>query len=256
MALEIVASICGVLGIIVMCCGYFRSVKHMKFDDAIVYINDYWASHPQRAMLPKQLQGAFWMSDNPADEIGFSFEASKFDPAKRTLSFYPGGGCCCLGCSSDDMWTYGNSLSGWILYLINRVPFILFVMEFNENYSFANIYLYLFSILRIPSCVMRFEIHEGDDVGNLWKRKSYSCFGPLEGGTYDLIRVIDADGKKLEGFTAMQASINSGQTFQGFPPKSIMQIIPQRLFSDDGGLGSAQNKRRDVETGGLLQLSQ
>jgi len=212
------------------CCQSFRSVQKMQFIEAINTLFDHWHGNPAAAKdIPPKLQGVFWMSDNPADEIGFTWMAVRHDVAQRRFTWYPGGGCCGTCCSSQYSWTYGTSKGGWGLYLTNRLPVLKFTVDWNEDYSFGKITIWALNCIPLPGNAI---IRQIDTEGLCWARET-SVFGkPYADGTYTVLKVIAADGQKTPAHREMEQSITrdgKGDSLNGWPPKTPLQMIPLPL---------------------------
>lgn len=244
MVLLVVAAVSVVL-LVLLCASYCRSTSAtMRFDEAALRLFEFWDGHPDAAQdVPVKLQGVFWMAENPANEMCFTWMAARHDPVMRRFTFYPGGGCCCKGCSSSHLWTYGTGIGGVLLYLVNRILVLKFTLDWDEDYSLGTMKIHVFNFIPFPCGRGIFFIHQHDAEGLVWKRKSVGPFGlPLEMGTYHLKKVIDEKGNKLPAFAEMEESIASGERHQGWSPKSAMQFIPAPLC----GGGSKPQKYTEV----------
>eukprot|EP00413_Alexandrium_margalefii_P001476 CAMPEP_0204520176 /NCGR_PEP_ID=MMETSP0661-20131031/5129_1 /ASSEMBLY_ACC=CAM_ASM_000606 /TAXON_ID=109239 /ORGANISM="Alexandrium margalefi, Strain AMGDE01CS-322" /LENGTH=220 /DNA_ID=CAMNT_0051525721 /DNA_START=1 /DNA_END=663 /DNA_ORIENTATION=- len=201
--------------------------QKMNFAGAVVQLFDFWNGNPEAAKdVPPKLQGVFWMSDNPADEIGFTWMGVRHDALRRRFTWYPGGGCWGACCSSKYAWTYGTSSGGWMLYLVNRLPVLKFTVDWNEDYSCGEITIWALNCIPLPGVAT---IKQLDAKGLSWARETSNCGKPYPDGTYTVKKVIDERGERLHAFSEMERSVSSGQSFNGWKPKTAEQLIPMPL---------------------------
>jgi hypothetical protein len=195
-------------------------------DGAVWTIYSHWMDNPDRATdLPEKLRGAFWMSDNPGQELGASFEGANVDLSARTVTFWPGGTH-----GGGYQWTYDSDCAGWFLYAVDRVIMQnKYVFKFDAEYSKAQIYFVVFGLIPIPSCICDFTMMENDPDGNSWQRTTKVFGFTVSAGTYTLKKVIDANGHKLPAYSEMMLTIEDKIKIRGQTVKTAIQLVPKPL---------------------------
>jgi hypothetical protein len=195
-------------------------------DGAVWTIYHHWVGNPDRATnLPEKLRGAFWMSDNPDQELGASFEGAKVDLSARTVTFWPGGTH-----GGGYQWTYDSDCAGWLLYATDRVIMQnKYIFKFDAEFSQAQIYFVVFGLIPIPSCICDFTMVENDPDGNSWQRITKVFGFQVSGGTYTLKKVIDGEGQKLPAYSEMVRSIEDGVEIRDQIVKTKIQLVPKPL---------------------------
>jgi hypothetical protein len=195
-------------------------------DGAVWTIYHHWVGNPGRATdLPEKLRGAFWMSDNPGQELGASFEGAKVDLTAKTVTFWPGGTH-----GGGYQWTYDSDFGGWLLYAVDRVIMQnKYIFKFDAEFSKAQIYFVVFGLIPIPSCICDFTMVENDPDGNSWQRTTKVFGFQVSAGTYTLKKVINGDGQKRPAYSDMVQSIEDGAKIRGQTVKTANQLVPKPL---------------------------
>jgi len=187
--------------------------------DAARRLWEYWQNNPDRVdqSLPSKLHGVFWFSNNPAPELVVTFEGEVFDREKRTLT---------LDAYMKYSWSIDTNCLGYLFYLLLAVlGRSVIVFHWNEDFTFADMPLYLFYCIPIPSCLLKFTIKQLDTDGNEWERRTevFGCHSTY--GSYTLRKIIDQSGKELPAFNEMLKSVNSGERIKGTTVKTQVQAI-------------------------------
>eukprot|EP00931_Biecheleriopsis_adriatica_P007033 TRINITY_DN108358_c0_g1_i1.p1 TRINITY_DN108358_c0_g1~~TRINITY_DN108358_c0_g1_i1.p1 ORF type:complete len:246 (-),score=50.83 TRINITY_DN108358_c0_g1_i1:40-777(-) len=197
------------------CCQFER----LEAREAARRLWEYWQNHPERVAqsIPAKLLGVFWFSDNPAPELVVTFEGEVFDPERRTLT---------LDAYMKYSWSIDTNCLGYLFYLLLAViGRSVIIFHWNEDFTFAEMKLYIFYCIPLPACLLRFTIRQLDAEGNSWERKTEFFGRYSEYGSYTLRKIIDQAGKELPAFKDMEKSVDSGEQIKGTTVKTKVQAL-------------------------------
>eukprot|EP01084_Bolivina_argentea_P125219 221878_1 len=143
--------------------------------------------------IPSQYRGIFYMDGNPLPDEIFTFEAGQWFEQDKLLILPV----------NDNNWTYHNNCKGKCV-IFTLVWHAKYYVHFNDDLTYAYIvptglkFLGCGEHIRLCKCCVFPTLKRIKD--NEYARVNKCCCGCFETGNYTLKRVIDENGKQLDGF--------------------------------------------------------
>lgn len=188
------------------CCG------HEAYREVHVHIDDFGRDqHPLivgKAPLPPQLRGVFWLTEQENSSALMSFGGPNSDGCGASTGKLEIDGKYKIYCAGDRIWSV-HEPDAWVgphgFWTRCAGYYYNFKFDDSEDPQCAQIWPTLENLCCyfVPSCCLKFEMHlsttEPEYPGSyVWKRVSYQCGKVLEEAAYDLVQVIDENGKRIE----------------------------------------------------------
>ncbi|EOD14102.1 hypothetical protein EMIHUDRAFT_212099 [Emiliania huxleyi CCMP1516] len=184
-------------------------------DKAKEALYDYWNVAGRSEHLPSSMRGVFWFNDNQAPELLICFEGCECDAEKREVY---------LPCYGPRVWPWCHDYAGWGFRMaMSDIGRCSITFRFDENWEHAEMPLYFFGCIPLPTLLVRFTFRRLDERGDRWERLVYS-FGQLR-YSYTLTRIIDEDGAELQpSYGEMIANANAPGIVNN-PGKTWTQVM-------------------------------
>jgi len=199
--------------------------------------------HGKTEGLPQKLQGVFWMSDNALPDLMTVFDGSSFDPASRVITLRYG---------APYNWSWSafapcpTLFFGWWMALTSLGSYLTcstIRVYFNEDYTDARLYLYVFNCIWLPTgMIWTMKDISDEKDGSTWDRGIYFwCLPCLRWGfgSYTLRKIINGNGHHLPAFKDMMNTLwspeHSGTRIKGVTAKALKQLFwGDRVITRDG----------------------
>lgn len=214
----------------------------------------YWQGNPRRvsSQCPQKLLGVWWFSDNPAPELIVSFEGATFDPSTRVMTLVAYG---------EFNWSIDDNCLGYFTYaILAALGNSIITFRWNEDFTFADMPLYLFRVIPIPKCLLGFTITQLDEKGERWARATSVLNRPYDYGSYTLVKIVDHTGEALPALSDMEQSLKDQVPVKGTSIRSPTQAIHNpypclRTFKTSVASYFGANKASEPEAAGLIPAS-
>eukprot|EP00457_Paulinella_chromatophora_P015350 gb/GEZN01015950.1/.p1 GENE.gb/GEZN01015950.1/~~gb/GEZN01015950.1/.p1 ORF type:complete len:236 (-),score=13.77 gb/GEZN01015950.1/:137-844(-) len=175
---------------------------------------------PRPVKVPPKLQGIFYQGGAQGSKYAMTFNFGAWDEKKRVL-WQP--------VQDPSVWTQWDTCSSKPSVYVSRLARCSYLFTFSEDMRFASIVWYMNPCVCIPclpawcwmcSCCVRFEMTEVKEStdGQKWDRNSTLCC--CVKGRYDLVKIVDPEGKRTEFWSVLESDIKSLKA----PARATMQI--------------------------------